>query len=407
MISLLLHERRFSVLLAGQLFSKIGDGIHELVFVIAVLNITNNGIVAAGYIYFARFIPYLILGPVGGVLADTFSRRRLMLSADVVRAMITGGFCALLLANRVDTLLLALLGMLMTAFRALFQPAFQAAIPALVSAQSLPPANAATQVVSELGGLIGPALGGALLVALVNPGHVLLLDVITYLVSALCVSLVRLPQAVHDGSQRLRQLSLRGVLGDFLRHLPKVSAQPALLVSIAYSAACILFAGCALRILIPALIKEGGHSDSLIGFSMSLMALGTIIGALLCPRVTTDYRTPRLMLYWGAYGVALALLPLCMFDSSWFLLTCLILGAVGAFVDVILACNIQQQSDAQSVGKNFGLFSTLANTGEAMSGGVAGLLAQCASVSASLSVIGIFIVSVAYFGQRKAAGRSI
>ncbi|WP_158907426.1 MFS transporter [Burkholderia sp. L27(2015)] len=402
MVGTLFYDRRFVTLLFGNLLSKVGDGVHELIFIVLALKVTNNAIAMTGFIYFFRFIPYLILGPIGGSLSDRVSRKLLMLTADIVRMIVTSAFCALLAVGRADPISLAVYGMLMTAFRSIFQPAFQAAIPSLVQAKALPVANGATQIVAEFGGLVGPAVGGMALALIENPGYVLILDSVTYLLSAMCIVAVRIPI-----EHRLESLSTRIRMGslyhEFWRNLLGVIAKRHLFITIAYSSACILFVAAALRILIPAMMKSAGYSDSMIGYAMSLTALGTIAGAVLCARVARDFSTTSLMAYWCLYGLVLSMLPACIAHAFALLIGCVVLGIFGAFVDVVLPTNIQRLSTTGDIGKNFGLFSTLANTGEALSGSFAGLLVLVSSVGASITLIGLLVASVAYVGKVKSA----
>ena len=143
MLAMLRKERRLSVLLAGNALSQIGDGVHEFVFIITVLHVTDANVALSGAVYFFRFIPYVVLGPLGGALSDRWSRRALMVGADLARMTITGIFCLLLSNGGAGIAAIALIGMSMTAFRTVFQPAFQGAIPSLVRTEHLPAANGA------------------------------------------------------------------------------------------------------------------------------------------------------------------------------------------------------------------------------------------------------------------------
>lgn len=400
MIGMLRRERRFSVLLAGNLMSQIGDGVHEFVFVITVLHAAHNNVALAGIVYFFRFIPYLVLGPLGGALSDQLPRRALMIFADLSRAVTTGLFCLLLVVGRVDLGSLSLLGMAMTSFRTLFQPAFQGTIPTIVKTEHLPSANGATQMATEMGGLVGPALGGIMLATVGNPGFVLVIDAATYLLSTLCVWCA-VAAHTHDdpAPQEKQKLTIRSLYGDFGQNLRGALDTRELFVTIGYSALCILFVGSALRILIPALLKDSGYSDSMVGYAMSFIAFGALTGAVLCSKVIRRFDTRNLMLYWSAYGIALAILPACVVSIPTTFMGCFVLGGVGAFADVILPTNIQNLSTDANVGKNFSLFSTLANTGEALSGGLAGLLTLVSPVGGSLVITGLLIASVAYLGK--------
>ncbi|MCW5221980.1 MFS transporter [Verminephrobacter aporrectodeae subsp. tuberculatae] len=392
------HERSFPVLLGGNLLSRIGDGVHEFIFIITVLKVTDNRVTHAGIVYFFRFLPYLIFGPLGGALADRLSRRALMLVADLARMCITGVLCALLVSDSAGVLSLALTGMLMTVFRTIFQPAFQAAIPSLVRVDHLPTANALTQMVAETGGLVGPAMGAAAL-ALGSPGEVLIFDALAYLVSALCVWRVSIPAGKTSGEGG--KPTLRRLYGEFGQNIRGLLRKPQLFMAIAYSSVCIFLVGAALRILIPAMLKNNAYSDSVVGYAMSLTAFGAIVGAAAFIRVARDFSTPRLMFYWLLYGLVLSVLPVCVAHVAAILMGCFVLGSVGAFVDVVLPTNIHQLSTDANLGKNFSLFSTLANTGEALSGGLAGLLVLVSSVSMGVTLVGLLVASIAYVGRLK------
>jgi MFS family permease len=406
MIGVLRRERRFAALLTGNLLSQIGDGVHEFIFIVAVLKATSNNVGLAGLLYFFRFIPYLVLGPLGGALSDRLSRRSLMVFADLARISITCIFCVLLSKGDPGLPSLALIGMLMTSFRTLFQPAFQGIIPSMVRAEHLPVANGATQLAVEIGGLVGPALGALALSAIGNAGYVLVLDAATYFLSALCIMrVVAKPGTRPDVTTSFTTLTIRGLYGDFGHSVKEVLMKRELFITIACSALCILFVSAALRILIPSMLKGTGYSETTIGYAMSAIALGAIAGSALCARMMRDFSTRMLMLCWSFYGIALAVMPTCT-DSVFTVLSgCFALGGLGAFVDVILPTNIQRHSTDANLGKNFSLFSTLANTGEALSGALAGTLAVVASVGTSLIVIGVLIASVAYVGKIKTVSR--
>lgn len=399
MIKALLNERNFSVLIAGNLISKIGDGIHEFIFIILVLNITNNSVFEAGIIYFFRFFPYLILGPIGGVLSDRFSRKKLMIGSDILRMLVTTCFVLLVITNTLNILSLTIIGILMTTLRTIFQPAFQATIPSIVKEENLPQVNGATQIAGEIGGMVGPALGGLAFALGINTANVLGLDVITYLVSTLCIASIAIP--TQNIIEEPKQLTLRNMYGDFSQNLMFVISKPQLVITILYSSICILFVGSALRILIPMMMKEANFSNSVVGYSMSLVALGTVAGAIICGKIIKKFNTPNLMFYWLLYGLMLSILPLTLINIPFILLGCFLLGFIGAFVDVLLPTNIQYLSTNQNIGKNFSLFSTLANTGEALSGGLASILVLLSSVTGGVTLIGLLIATVGYLGKRR------
>jgi predicted MFS family arabinose efflux permease len=153
------------------------------------------------------------------------------------------------------------------------------------------------------------------------------------------------------------------------------------------------------------MLKASGYGEAIIGYAMSFTGFGALIGAVVCARLMRSFGTPALMGYWGIYGVAIALLPAFTASAQILLLACFAVGWLGAFVDVMLPTNIQRLSTKANLGKNFGLFSTLANTGEALSGGFAGGLAAVASAGASVTILGILVAVTAYIGKLKTVPR--
>ena len=136
---------------------------------------------------------------------------------------------------------------------------------------------------------------------------------------------------------------------------------------------------------------------------MSATAVGTIAGALVCARVLHEFGTRRLMLCWAIYGLVLAAFPGFAASLPTIVLAAIALGRRGAFVDVVLPTNIQQLSDDGSIGKNFSFFSTLANTGEALSAVLASGIVIATSVGSGIVLIGAAVAIVGFLGRHRAA----
>ncbi|WP_353190084.1 MFS transporter [Pandoraea pnomenusa] len=401
-------ERLFTRVLTADFISKTGDGAHELAFVLLALALTQGDLQQVGWIYFLRFLPYLVAGPLGGRLADVANARQVMLGCDLARATIT---LALALAVYLESLApwgLALAGCAMTTFRTLFQPAFQATVPRLVDGGHLVAANGLTQISWEVGAAVGPALAGALLwVGSVT--WVMAFDALTYLVA--CGLLYRVPQSVRarfapiSASSRARGGGdvtgwwhrLVRMCGAWSRACREISRSPPLFAAIVMSSVCILFVGAALRVMIPARAIEVGGTQGAAAVVASVLAGGTIAGAFAYTRRPRRMSAARLLGYWALYGGCLSMLPMLP-GVPWMLLIAFGMGIAGACVDVVLATLIQRNSPSDRIGMNFGVFSTLANTGEAFSGVLAGGLVSMGGLSGGLVANGLLVVAAAGMG---------
>jgi MFS family permease len=193
--AVLREERQFRLLFAGQALSIIGDRITVVVMPFAVLSIggstTDVGIVAA-----AGFVPFIVLGLIGGVIADRFERRRIMVLSDLVRlaTQLTAGI--LLVAGHAEVWHLAALTALFGAADSFFIPAMGGLMPQTIDQpHHLQPANALRSMSVSTGMIIGPVIGG-LLVALAGEGTALIVDAGTFLASVVCLLALR-PRVVE------------------------------------------------------------------------------------------------------------------------------------------------------------------------------------------------------------------
>lgn len=177
-----LRERDFRLFFAGQAVSLLGDGMVPVALAFAVLEITDSPS-ALGLVLAARVVPTIGLLLIGGVVADRFSRRHLMIAADIARMLTQGAMAALLLAEAAEVWMLAALAAANGGATAFFAPASTGLVPMTVSAGRLQQANALRGLAQAGGFIAGPAIAGVL-VATAGAGAALAVDAATFAVSA-------------------------------------------------------------------------------------------------------------------------------------------------------------------------------------------------------------------------------
>ncbi len=160
-----------------------------------------------GAVLIAETIPRVLFLLLGGVVADRFSRRKVMIWSDSVRGLAVAAIAVLGQLNVLALWHLIVLGAIFGMASAFFFPAYQSIPPQLVDAEQLPSANALTGLSRQMSQLFGPALG-ATLVALSDPSAAFAIDALSFGVSAACLFALRLPPlpkaAEHDGRTRWR-----------------------------------------------------------------------------------------------------------------------------------------------------------------------------------------------------------
>ena len=136
-----LGEKQFRLLYAGQLMSVIGDGLLGVTLAFAVLGISDSAS-DLGIVLAAKAVSMVGFLLVGGVLADRFPRRAVLLGSDLVRAGAQAVLAVLLLTGQAEIWHLVVTQAVYGTATAAFYPAWTALMPAVVSPSNLQNANA-------------------------------------------------------------------------------------------------------------------------------------------------------------------------------------------------------------------------------------------------------------------------
>lgn len=195
--SALLRIRPFRDLWLGQAISQIGDAFYYVVFMFMVKRATGSDAMV-GLVGAAEMLPYFLLSPYAGVLADRMDRRRIMLVSDVLSAAILVLFGVLVaLTGKPPVWSLFVTAASLSCVRAFFLPAKSASIPALVPADAVMPANALSATTQNVMPMLALGLTAGVLAALyeLSPIGFLLnsvgLNALSFLLSAFFI--FRLP----------------------------------------------------------------------------------------------------------------------------------------------------------------------------------------------------------------------
>ena len=342
-----------------------------------------GGARAVGLLFFARFALAAIAAPWLGVLADRWSRRQLMLSADLVRLAIFTAMTAIAATGGSSWAVFAL-AISSTIVSGAYGPAQSALMPSLVeSPDELTAANLVGNTVSSMGMFAGPALGGVLL-ALSGPSSVFAVNGATFLWSALWV--VKVPRDKRPTgagrSNALRELS---------EGLRTVARHRALRVIVGLTAAQTVVAG-AFEVLLVVLglrLLHGGNAA--VGWLNTATGVGSIAGAVIVASVA---RRKRLAggLGLGAFlwGLPIAATALWLNLGAALVLVALV-GAGGVLVDVAGITLVQRSAENDLLGRVFGVLQSLSLAGLALGSVVAPSLVTWLGPRGALVAAGAFL----------------
>ncbi len=156
-------------LIGASAASQVGNWLYNAALLVYVYNATRS-VAWVGAATICRLLPYVLLGPFGGAVADRYRRRTVLLSGDLLRLLIMVVLAASVASSGPVVLVIALT-VLASAAGCAERPAAMAMLPRLVGEVRLGAANALLHTVQDLGILIGPAIGALLGHAVTWPLH--------------------------------------------------------------------------------------------------------------------------------------------------------------------------------------------------------------------------------------------
>ena len=188
-----LADGNFRLLTGGQVTSTVGDYCYAVALPWLVLS-GHGGPTLLGTVLACYGVPRVVALPAGGVLADKVGPRRVMLMSDIARAILAG--LLMLVAARHVTAI-AVLGPIAVGLGAgegLFLPAANSIMPSLLAPDRLAAGNAINMAALQIGSVLGPVLGGAM-VAAGGSVPAFAVDAASFAVSAVTLALIRLSRA--------------------------------------------------------------------------------------------------------------------------------------------------------------------------------------------------------------------
>ncbi len=274
----------FRYLWSGEIVSLFGDWFNLIGSAALIAQFTGSGL-AVGGLFVIRMLAQFVGTQVGGVAADRYNRKRLLILTDITRAIVALGF--LFVRGPEQVWLLYALSALLMGISGIFFPARTAILADIVSRRELGSANALSATTWSVMLAVGSALGGF---AAGQWGiyQAFAVDGVTFLISAALISRVRYQLVATD-----RAADLRVVINEYLDGFRYLKRETDILFITLHKAALgLLIAGGAINIVMVQIsdgifvVGEGGATS--LGILFAVVGLGTGVGPLLSRRITGD-----------------------------------------------------------------------------------------------------------------------
>jgi MFS family permease len=316
------RQADFRRLWTGYSISAVGSQVTVLAVPLCAAVLLGASAFQMGFLTAAATLPHLVVGLPAGVWVDRLPRRRpLLVTADLLAA---GALLTVPLAWWLGVLTVAQLvavELVVGCCQVVFRPAYQSHLPDVVHREQLTTASGHLRASDSVAMLAGPGLGGLLVQAVSAPVAVVV-DAISFVVSAVCVRSVRAPERaaqactdagteVHVGAAtggNTATRSMRRELGEGLR---TVLADRSLRAIAGAAANLNLFGMLVMALFVVYATRELGFSPGLVGAVVTLGGVGALAGALLAPRVAATLGAGRtVVLASVVFSFALFAIPL-------------------------------------------------------------------------------------------------
>jgi MFS family permease len=289
-----LRKRAFVYIWSAQLVSTIGDALTSLAAGIIVYRLTGSAL-SVGLMLMATAVPALVFGLIAGVMVDRFDRKRIMVSADLLRAAVV--FTIPFLVN-VHVIWLYLAVMVSASITQFFAPANDSVLPEIATEEELGAANSIMAIAQFGSTAVGFALAG-LLASSQSIDVVFWIDAGTFVFSAFMISLVRVAPLVVEELTTLREMIRNLTYGArFIARTPILRS-----LNVVKAPVVICF-GLQNVLLLPFAITALHATEFEYGIQEGLTSVGFVIGSLLMARLSDRLREGQwLVLSWTGMGL--------------------------------------------------------------------------------------------------------
>ena len=394
----LLINRNFAWLAFGQAISNLGDFVYSTTLFIWVFTLTHSAAAVSGVLA-AQYLPVFLLGPLAGVLVDRWNRRQTMLISDLIRAV--AATLPLLAPTSLRLQAIYASVFLISALGRFFMPAESGVLQVIVAEKQQMRAASIKQATFALSIILGPALASPLYFA-VGPVEAILLNAVSYLISAFCLALLRAPKAaLHPHALKQDEKAdsgLGGILRELFAGLKFVVVTRGVLMVTLMALIAMLGAG-ALNALNIVFASRNLHmATAFYGVLTAVGGLGGLLGVIIAG-ILSKRISPRKILSGCAFliGVGFAMYSL----QSWYvagLITCFLMSFPQGGIPVAFGPLLLAATPKEMMGRVQAVVDTSMSGVSLISVALAGYLGQFLPVGVILMGCGILIAMAGLFG---------
>ncbi|AFA49994.1 MFS transporter [Acetobacterium woodii] len=359
--------KKFMILVAGEFISSIGSGLTDFGLTIYILTLTRS-VGATGVFAICAFLPSILLAPVGGVLADRYDRRLMMILGELLSGL------ALLISLVSVMSLNPSLGVicfsvaLSSVFSALTEPAFKATITDLLTEKDFARGSGMVQLATSAKLLIAPAMAG-LLLQVTAVSTLIILDMLTFFTTVLIIAFVRkgmMTKPLKDQGLRIGQEMAAG--------MKVILAKKGIMILIMIMTITTFCLGFVQILSKPLILAIAGETE--LGIITTVIAIGMMVGSIVVSTIKQPKSYVRMLsvglfgcgIFFALIGISKNLFLIAGFGFMMFVF----MPAIQIAAEVMIRTNLENAVQ----GRAFGLIGLITQMGYILAFAAAGVLSD-------------------------------
>lgn len=362
---------------------------------LAVYAYRDGGAAAVGLVGLVRFLPSAVASPFAAVLGDRYRRERVIVVAELTRAVLLATTTAVVILEGPAALVYLLAGLVAVAYSAV-RPAQAALLPSVAKTpQELTAANVTSSTIESLGIFGGPAIGGVLLAA-TSEDVVFGATAAAFLLSAILVSRVRVEVQPEPRDVR------GGVFREFSAGFVTLFRERGLRVLVLLLASQTLVAGALNVLIVVTALQLLDLGEQGVGFLNSAVGIGGLIGALVSAALIGRRLSSNFIVGILLWGIPIALIGIFP-EPGPSLLFLAIVGLGNTLVDVSAFTLLQRAVPDDVLARVFGAVQGLWVATIGIGSIIAPLLIAAVDIRGALMITGALLPILATLLRRRLA----
>ncbi|MDF2700303.1 MAG: macrolide transporter [Haloplasmataceae bacterium] len=359
--------KKFLTIWGGQLISNIGSGMTAFGLSVYVYQLTGS-VAWVSMVTLLAYLPTILLNPIGGILADRYDRRLMMICGDLFSAL---GLLYILISIQMGHkgIIPIFVGVTINSiFISLLDPSYKATVTDLLTEEEYTKASGLVQMASNAKYLISPAIAGVIL-GITDIRLILIIDIATILTSVLAVNSVR--KTIQKVKSRQDQFNFIREFKEGMLYIVKDKGVFNLVILMAFMC---FFIGFIQTLMIPMVLPIGNVKT--VGLMESISLTGMLVGSVAVSILDMKkYYSKILIVSLIFCGSFLALIGTSI-QMSFILVASILFFSTLPFVNTCADVLIRVRIPNEVQGRVWGLISLLTQIGYVFAYATCGILAD-------------------------------